>query len=246
MSKGLLELPLGGTAVGTGVNAHPKFASRLISWLGRQTGLALVRAQDPFEAQGARDACVATSGAIRGLAVSLAKIANDLRWLASGPHGGLAEIRLPELQPGSSIMPGKVNPVVPEAVIQSSAQVVANDVAVALGGVGGVLELNLMMPLIARNLIEQIELLTGACRLLADRCVAGIRADSDRCRDLVQQSLALATPLAELVGYDAAARVVKESRRRGVPLLQVAVELGVAPEDELRRLLDPSGMVERR
>jgi fumarate hydratase class II len=245
-SKGLLELPLGGTAVGTGVNAHPEFASRVISWLSRETGLPFVRAQDPFEAQGSRDACVTASGAHRGLAVSLAKIANDLRWLASGPHGGLAEIRLPELQPGSSIMPGKVNPVVPEAVIQASAQVVADDVAVVQGGMGGVLELNLMMPLIARNLIEQIELLTGACRLLADRCVAGVQADAERCQRLVEASLALATPLAQLIGYDAAARVVKEARRRAVPLLRAALDLNVASEKQLRRLLDPRGMVDDR
>jgi fumarate hydratase class II len=245
-AKGLLELPLGGTAVGTGVNAPGDFAPRVISWLSRETGLALVRAVDPFEAQGSRDACVSASGALRGFAVSLAKIANDLRWLASGPHGGLAEIRLPALQPGSSIMPGKVNPVVPEAVIQASIQVIANDAAVAQGGMGGVLELNLMMPLIARNLLEQIELMAGACQLLTERCVTGLEANPERCRDLVEGSLALATPLAQLVGYDKAAKVVKEAQARGVSLLQAALELGVAGEEELQRLLDPGEMVGNR
>ncbi len=241
---GLMELPLGGTAVGTGVNAHPEFADRAIRWLAGETGLPFVRAADPFEAQGARDACVAASGAVRGLMVSLSKVANDLRWMASGPHGGLGELRLPELQPGSSIMPGKVNPVVPEAVIQAAAQVVGNDLAVAQGGLGGVLELNLMMPLIARNLLDSVALAVGASRLLAERCVGEIRPDPERCRELLEGSLALATPLASLVGYDATARVVNEARRRNLPLLQVARELEVAPEEELRRLLDPLGMVQ--
>lgn len=242
---GLLELPLGGTAVGTGVNAHPEFAGRVIAWLVQETDLAFQRAVDPFEAQGARDACVHASGALKGLAVALSKVANDLRWMGSGPHGGLAEIRLPELQPGSSIMPGKVNPVVPEAVIQAAAQVVANDVAVSQGGMGGVLELNLMMPLIARNLVESVELVTGACRLLADRCVSGLEADRERCRELVEGSLALVTPLARRIGYDAAARVAKEALRRRVSLLEAAAALDVAPEDELRKLLDPETMVGR-
>jgi fumarate hydratase class II len=239
----LCALPLGGTAVGTGVNAHPQFAKRVIDALAARTGLPLVKAGNPFEAQGARTAALAASGASRDLAVNLSKIANDLRWMASGPDGGLAEIRLPALQPGSSIMPGKVNPVVPEAVIQAAAQVLADDLAVAQGGLGGVLELNLMMPLIARNLWEQVELLDGACRLLAERCVAGIEVDVERCRFLVDRSLALVTPLARLAGYDAAAQVAKEARRRGVPLLQVATEMGVAPEEELRKLLDPMTMV---
>jgi fumarate hydratase class II len=241
--QGLLELPLGGTAVGTGLNAHPEFARRTIAWLAEATGIPFLRAGDAFEAQGARDACVSASGALRGVAVSLGKIANDLRWMASGPHGGLAEIRLPELQPGSSIMPGKVNPVVPEAVLQGAAQVVANDLAVVQGGFGGVLELNLMMPLLARNLLESIALVAGSCTLLADRCVAGVEADPERCRELVEGSAALATPLAKVVGYDAAAKVVADARRRRVSLLRAAIDLGIAPEDELRRLLDPESML---
>ncbi len=245
-ARGLAELPLGGTAVGTGVNAHPEFAARVIGWLAAETGLPLRRAADPFEAQGSRDACVAASGALKGLAVGLAKIANDLRWMASGPQGGLGELRLPALQPGSSIMPAKVNPVVPEAVLQAAAQVVANDLAVTQGGLGGVLELNLMMPLIARNLLESVALLTGACRLLAERCVAGIEADEARCRELAEGSLALVTPLAAVIGYDRAAAVAKEAGRRRVGVLRVALDLGVAPEAELRRLLDPAGMTGSR
>ena len=239
----LCELPLGGTAVGTGMNAHPEFAARVIAALAEDTGLPLVRAGNPFEALGARAAALAASGACRELAVVLAKVANDLRWMASGLDGGLGELRLPALQPGSSIMPGKVNPVVPEAVLQAAAQVVANDLAVTQGALGGVLELNLMMPLIARNLLEQAELLDGACRLLAERCVAGIEVDRERCRALVERSLALVTPLARSLGYDVAARVAKEAQRRGVSLLQIATEMQVAPEAELRRLLDPSTMV---
>ncbi|MBI5440586.1 MAG: class II fumarate hydratase [Deltaproteobacteria bacterium] len=244
-AKGLRELPLGGTAVGTGMNAHPEFATRVIAWLAEQTGLPLVRAGDAFEAQSARDACVSLSGSLRGLAVSLSKIANDLRWLASGPHGGLAELRLPELQPGSSIMPGKVNPVVPEAVLQASAQVLADDLAVAQGGSGGVFELNLMMPLIATNLLEELQLLSGACRLLAERCVEGLTADPERCRALLEGSLALATPLAEVVGYEAVGRVVALARRERISLLEAALRAGLASEEELRRLLAPAGMVGR-
>jgi fumarate hydratase class II len=243
-SESLRELPLGGTAVGTGVNAHPDFAARAIAWLAEDTGLPLRRARDPFEAQSARDACVAASGALRGLAVALAKVANDLRWMASGPHGGLAEIRLPELQPGSSIMPGKVNPVVPEAVIQACAQVLGNDLVVAQGGMGGVLELNLMMPVIARNLLESIELLAVGCTIFAERCVVGVEADPERCAELLGGSLSLVTPLARAVGYDAAAQVAKEARRRRIGLLQAALELEVAPEEELRRLLDPRSMLQ--
>ncbi len=241
--EGLLELPLGGTAVGTGVNAHPEFAARVIEGLVEATGLPFTRARNGFEAQGARDACVFASGSLRGLAVSLTKIANDLRWMASGPHGGLGEIRLPELQPGSSIMPGKVNPVVPEAVLQAATQVLGNDVAVGCGGAGGVLELNLMMPLLARNLIESADLLSGACRLLADRCVVGVEAQFERCRELVEGSPALATPLARKVGYDVAARVVKKALAERTSLLQAALALGLGPADELARLLDPAGML---
>lgn len=242
-ARALRELPLGGTAVGTGVNAPAEFGKRVIEALSEETGISFVRASNPFEAQGARDACVAASGALRVLAVSLTKVANDLRWMASGPHGGLAEIRLPELQPGSSIMPGKINPVVPEAVLQAAAQVAANDVAMALGGMGGVLEINLMMPLIARNLIESVQLLAGACRLLTERCVEGVEADTERCRNLVEGSLALVTPLAKSIGYDRAAEVAKEARRRQVPLLRAALDLEVGTEEDLRRILDPEGML---
>jgi fumarate hydratase class II len=245
-AEGLREVPLGGTAVGTGLGAHPEFAPRVLAWLSTEDVVTLRRAVDPFAAQGSRDACVQASGALRGLAVSLSKVANDLRWLASGPNGGLGEIRLPALQPGSSLMAGKVNPVVPEAVLQACAQVVADDVAVTLGGLGGVLELNLMMPLIARNLLEQIALLTGACRLLAERCVGGIEADVDRCRSLLEGSLALVTPLVERVGYDLAAKVVEKARAEGATLVEAAVALGLGREEDLRRDLDPSTMLGQR
>ncbi|GAB4256274.1 class II fumarate hydratase [Deferrisoma sp.] len=245
-ARGLLEVPLGGTAVGTGVNAHPGFAPRVLERLAAETGHRLRRARNPFEAQGARGACVAASAALRGLAVGLSKIANDLRWMASGPRGGLGEIRLPELQPGSSIMPGKVNPVVPEAVTQAAAQVVGNDLVVAQGGMGGVLELNLMMPLIARNLLESVALLAGACRVLARRCVAGLEANRARCRELAAASPSLVTPLAERVGYEAAARVAHEALRRGIPIARAAAEMGLGDEAELERLLDPKRLVRPR
>lgn len=241
-SAGMLELPLGGTAVGTGVNAHPKFAPMVIEWLVAESGLPFVRASDAFEAQGARDACVAASGGLRGFAVSLSKIANDLRWMASGPNGALGEIRLPALQPGSSIMPGKVNPVVPEVVLQACAQVLADDCAVAQGGLGGVLELNLMMPLIAKNLLEEVDLLSQACRLLAERCVVGLEAVPGRCRSLLESSLALVTPLAEVIGYEAAARVASFAKENGISLIDAATRLRVASEETVRRLLDPVGM----
>jgi fumarate hydratase class II len=242
-AQGLLELPLGGTAVGTGVNAHPEFAARVIAWLGQQTGLPFRRAGNPFEAQGARDAAVACSAALRGLAVSLSKIANDLRWMGSGPNGGLAEIRLPALQPGSSIMPGKVNPVVPEAVVQAAAQVVGNDLAIAQAGMGGLLELNLMMPLIARNLMESVALLAGACYLLAGRCVESIEVNENRCRELVERSMALVTPLARQVGYERAGQVAKKAQNEGTTLMEAARELGLGSEEDLRRLLDPETML---
>lgn len=241
-ARGLLELPLGGTAVGTGLNAHPEFADRVIARLSLATEMGFERARNSFEAQAAKDACVAVSGALRGLAVGLAKIANDLRWMASGPHGGLAEVRLPALQPGSSIMPGKVNPVVPEAVLQACAQTIADDLAVAQAGLGGVFELNLMMPLLARNLLEEIELTAGACALLAERCVAGVEADPERCRALLEGSSALVTPLAEVVGYEAAARVAARAREDGSTLLEAALALGVGEPEDVKRRLDTRAM----
>jgi fumarate hydratase class II len=205
----LAELALGGTAVGTGINAHEEFAPRAIAHIARRTGLPLREAPDHFEAQGARDAVVELSGALKGAAVSVAKIANDLRWLGSGPRTGIAEIRLPALQPGSSIMPGKVNPVIPEAVIQVAAQVIGNDVAVTLGGLGGTFELNTMMPLMAHDVLFSTETLGAAAAVLASRCVEGIEADPGRALDLAGRSLVTVTALVPVLGYDLAADIAK-------------------------------------
>jgi fumarate hydratase class II len=242
--EGLLEMPLGGTAVGTGLNCHPEFPRETIARLSAATGLPFREAADHFEAQGARDACVHASGALRTVATSLFKIANDLRWLASGPRAGIAEIALPAVQPGSSIMPGKVNPVVNEAVIMVCAQVVGNDAAVALGGLSGHLELNAMIPLIAHNLLQSGTLLAAAARVFTEKCVAGITADAERCKELIERSLALCTALVPRVGHDAAAAIAQEAFRTGRTVREVAREKKVLPEEELNRLLDPWSMTE--
>ncbi|HYR64456.1 MAG TPA: class II fumarate hydratase [Actinomycetota bacterium] len=238
------ELALGGTAVGTGINAHPEFAARAIEHLRRRTGFDLVEAPDHFEAQGARDAVVEASGALRGAAVSLARIANDLRWLASGPRTGIAEIRLPALQPGSSIMPGKVNPVIPEAVIQMAAQVIGNDAAITLGGLGSIFELNTMMPLMAYDLLFSIETLGAAAGVLAERCVEGIEADEDRARELLERSLVIVTALVPLIGYDAAADVSKEAYATGRSLREIVVARGLMTSEEVDAALDLRRMTE--
>ena len=242
--EGLMELALGGTAVGTGVNSHPEFASRAIALLGERLNLPLYEATNHFEAQSARDAVVAASGAVRTVAVSLARIANDLRWLASGPASGLGEIRLPGLQPGSSIMPGKVNPVIPEAVIQVAAQVIGNDAAITLGGLGSIFELNTMMPLMAHDLMFSIEALASAATLLAQRCVAGIEADEKRCADLLYGSLVLVTALVPEIGYDAAAQVSKRAWESGRTLKQTVVEMGLLTAEQVDRALDVRSMTE--
>jgi len=234
----LLELALGGTAVGTGINAPEGFAADVIDGIAARTGLAFREAENHFEAQGSKDAAVQASGALKTAAVSLFKIANDLRWLASGPSSGIGEIRLPALQPGSSIMPGKVNPVVPEAVLQAAAQVVGNDAAVTWGGAGGNLELNVMMPLIARNLLESIGLLAVSADLLAARCVDGITADEDRAADLVGRNVIIVTALAPKIGYDRAAEIAKRASAEGRPVREVALEMGVLTEAELDAALD--------
>jgi len=238
----LLELPLGGTAVGTGINAPAGFAPRAIARLAGRTGLAVVEAVDHFEAQGGRDALVELSGALRTVAVSLHKLANDLRWLASGPRTGLAEIRLPDLQPGSSIMPGKVNPVIPEAVAQVVAQVVGNDAAVAFAGAAGNLELNVMMPVMSRNVLESVRLLASVTALLADSCVAGVEADVDRCRAYAESSPSLGTALNSHIGYERAAEVVKESVRTGRSIRGIVLERGWMTAEELDRALDVLGL----
>ena len=220
------ELPLGGTAVGTGLNAPAGFAQAVIEDLRRRTGLPLVEARDHFEAQGARDALVELSGALRTIAVGLYKVANDLRWMSSGPRAGLAEIHLPDLQPGSSIMPGKVNPVVPEAVCQVVAQVIGNDAAVAFGGAAGNLELNVMLPVLGRNLLESLRLLSSVTRLLADRCISGITADVDRCRTYAESSPSIVTPLSRFLGYDEAAAVAKQAVAEGRTIREVVLARG--------------------
>jgi fumarate hydratase class II len=238
------ELPLGGTAVGTGLNAPPGFAQRVVSLLARELDLALTEATDHFAAHGARDGLVMLSGALRGLAVALVKIGNDIRWMASGPRTGLAEIRLPDLQPGSSIMPGKVNPVLVEALTQVSAQVMGNDAAVAFAGSQGNFELNVYLPVMARNLLESTRLLANVTRLFAERAVAGIEADVDRCRAYAESSPSLGTSLNPYIGYEAAAEVVKESIKTGRSVRDIVVERGLLSEEELDRALDVLGMTE--
>ena len=235
--QGLYELPLGGTAVGTGINAQPSFAAKVIAGLAKETGMPLIEASNHFEAQAGKDACVMASGALKAIAVSLHKIANDIRFLASGPRFGLGELVLPTVQPGSSIMPGKVNPVICEAVIQASAQVMANDAAVMLGGAGGYFELNTMMPLIARNLLESIGLLAASAKTLAERCVDGLKVDEEHARSTVEGNLSLATFLAPAIGYDKAAALAHEAHQTGRNVRELALEKNLLPEDELERLL---------
>ena len=236
------ELPLGGTAVGTGINCPKGFARGVVNRLARQLDLPLSEARDHFEAQGARDALVEASGTCRVVAVSLNKIAFDLRLMGSGPRCGLAEIRLPDLQPGSSIMPGKVNPVVPEAVHQVVAQVVGNDAAVAWGGAMGNLELNVMLPVIARNLLESIRLLARVAETLADKCVAGIEADVERCRDYALSSPSIGTALNPYIGYEAAAKVIKRSQAEGRTLRDIVLEDGLLSEADVDTALDVLAM----
>jgi len=243
----LAELPLGGTAVGTGINTPPGFAAAVVTHLAKATGLPLTEARDHFEAQGARDGLVEASGQLRTIAISLYKIVNDLRWMGSGPRAGLAEIRLPDLQPGSSIMPGKVNPVVPEAVAMVCAQVVGNDAAIAWGGGAGSFELNVMLPMLGRNVLESITLLTNSAKLLADRCVDGIEANVERCREYAESSPAIVTPLNSYLGYENAAAVAKQALAERKTIRQVVIESGYVErgditEDQLDRALDVLGM----
>jgi fumarate hydratase, class II len=221
------RIPLGGTATGTGLNTHPEFAERVRALLSEESGLEILPPADPFEAQAARDALVEASGALKTVAVSLTKIANDLRLMASGPRAGLAEIRLPELQKGSSIMPGKVNPVIPEVVTQVTAQVIGNDAAVTVGGMQGHFELNVFVPLIARNLLDSIRLLASASRLLAEKCVDGIEANREQCERYAELTLSAATALNPHIGYDLASEIVKEAASSGRPLREVARDRGV-------------------
>ncbi|HUF33870.1 MAG TPA: class II fumarate hydratase [Acidimicrobiales bacterium] len=232
------ELPLGGTAVGTGINAPKTFAKKAIERLADELDLPLSEARDHFEAQGARDALVECSGVLRTIAMSLYKCANDIRWMGSGPRTGLAEIRIPDLQPGSSIMPGKVNPVIPEAVCQVVAQVVGNDAAVAFGGSAGNLELNVMLPVIGRNLLESIRILSTVSRVFADKAIAGIEANEEQCRAYAESSPSVGTSLNPYIGYEKAAKVIKESTTSGRSIREIVLEQGLLTEAELDRALD--------
>ncbi len=241
------ELPLGGTAVGTGINAPAGFAGQVIAMMAAETGLPLTEARNHFEAQGARDALVELSGQLRTAAVSLTKIANDIRWMGSGPRTGLTEIYLPDLQPGSSIMPGKVNPVLCEALLQVGAQVVGNDAAVAWSGAAGNFELNVMLPVMARNVLESIRLLANVSRVFADRCIAGITANVERCREFAESSPSIVTPLNHFVGYDEAAKIAKQSLAerktiRAVVIERGHVESGALTEEQLDQALDVLSM----
>jgi fumarate hydratase, class II len=231
------KLPLGGTAVGTGLNAHPEFAARVRERLIREHGLDVSPPAHPFEAQGARDALVELSGALKTVAVSCTKIANDIRWMGSGPRAGLAELVLPELQKGSSIMPGKVNPVMAEVLTQVSAQVIGNDAAITVGGLSGAFELNVYIPMMARNLLQSITYLAAACRNFAARCVDGITANGERAQALAENTLVLVTALNPVVGYDEGAAISKEAAATGRSLREVALDHGVAP-DVLDKVLD--------
>ena len=244
------ELPLGGTAVGTGINTPPGFAPRVIDELARTADIPLTEARNHFEAQSARDALVEASGALRTIAVSLIKIANDIRWMGSGPRAGLAEIHLPDLQPGSSIMPGKVNPVLCEAMIQVGGQVIGNDAAVAFAGTTGVFELNVMIPMMGNNLLESIRLLANVSRVFADRTVAGIVPDIERCRTYAESSASIVTPLNRYLGYENAAKVAKLSLKENKTIRQVVleqgfVEQGMLTESQLDTALDVLSMTVR-
>jgi fumarate hydratase class II len=240
----LAELALGGTAVGTGLNAPPGFAVRVIERLAKRTGHPFRQSRNLFEALASKDAAVEASGALKTVAVSLYKIANDIRWLGSGPRCGIGEIALPSLQPGSSIMPGKVNPVIPEMVTMVAAQVVGNDATIALSGLAGNFELNVMMPVIAYNLLQSVDILANAAKLLRERCVEGLEADRERCKEMVEKSLAMCTALAPKIGYDQAAAIAKEAFATGRTVREVAAAKGVLSPAELDATLDPRAQTE--
>ena len=240
----LAELALGGTAVGTGLSALPGFSEKVIEGMARATGHPFRQAPNLFEALAGKDAAVEVSGALETIASSLAKIANDIRWLGSGPRCGIGEISLPSLQPGSSIMPGKVNPVIPEMALMVAAQVAGNGTTIKIGGMSGSFELNVMMPVIAFNLLQSIEILGNAAELMAERCIDGLEANEERCRELVEGSLAMCTALAPKIGYDAAASIAKEAFATGRTVREIATERQVLPPAELERTLDPYGQTE--
>lgn len=243
-SDELAELALGGTATGTGINTHPEFARRAVARLSAHYGLEFREAEDHFEAQGAKDACVSVAGALNTVAASLMKIADDVRWLASGPTSGVSEIRLPAVQPGSSIMPGKVNPVICEALMMVCARVAGNAATVTIAGQRGNFELNVMMPVIADALLESVGLLANGAHVFAERCVAGIEARRDRARELLERNPAVATALNARIGYDRAAQVAKKAALEGRSVRDVVLEMGLAAPEELDRLLDVRDMTE--
>jgi fumarate hydratase class II len=243
-SEELAELALGGTATGTGINTHPDFASHAIQRINETTGLSFREAEDHFEAQGAKDGVVSASGALNTLAVSLTKIADDIRWMASGPTSGIHEIRLPAVQPGSSIMPGKVNPVMAEALMMAAARVMGNHTTITIAGSRGNFELNVMMPLLGHALLESISLLAGAISVFTQRSILGIQANPDRARELLERNPAIATALNLRLGYDKAAEVAKEAARDGVSIRQVVLKHGLVPEEELDEALDVRRMTE--
>jgi len=240
----LYELALGGTAVGTGINAPDGFPAATIAEMARRSGYTFVEAPNHFEAQAAKDGAVNASGALKTVAVSLFKIVNDLRWMSSGPRTGIAEIKLPSLQPGSSIMPGKVNPVIPEMMMQVAAQVIGNDAAITWGGANGNFELNVMMPLIAHNLLQSIDLLATASDIMTEKLIEGIEADAERAQWLLEQNVIIITALVPVIGYDKSAEVAKKAFAEGRGVREVALELGVLPEVELNAALDLRPMTE--
>ena len=238
----LSELALGGTAVGTGINTKAQFGTHMAKEITRFTGITFVEASNHFEAQGAQDAAVETSGALKTVAVSLSKIANDIRWLGSGPRAGLGELILPAVQPGSSIMPGKTNPVICEAMIQVCAQVIGNDLAITIGGQGGVFELNLMLPLIAHNLTNSITILSNGTIVFTEKLIIGLKANKEKCAGYIEGSLAMCTSLAPVIGYDKAADIAYKAYNSGKTVREIAIEENVLDKDKLNELLDPVSM----
>ena len=238
------EIALGGTAVGTGINTHPRFARLAAQKISRMTGVAFREAENHFEAQGSKDGVVEASGALKTTAVSLMKVANDIRWLGSGPRCGIGELLIPPVQPGSSIMPGKVNPVIPEALCMVCAQVIGNDLTVAVAGMSGNFELNVMMPVMAYNLLDSIRLLTNTIKIFTEKCLAGLKADVERCREMIEKSLAMVTALSPHIGHDRAAEIAREAYRTGKTVREVARQKGILPSKELAKILDPWGMTE--
>jgi fumarate hydratase class II len=239
----VMELAQGGTAVGTGLNTYPEFGSGVAAELSGAYGIGFVEADNHFEAQAAQDAAVELSGALKTVAVSLLKIANDVRLLNMGPRCGIGEITVPSVQPGSSIMPGKVNPVIAESLAQVCAQVIGNDAAITVGGASGLLDLNVMLPVMAHNLLESERLLASASLMFADKCIAGLAANIEKCEQQIEWSMSMVTSLAPVIGYDRASEIAKQAVAEGKTVRQLCLEQKLLPEDELNRLLDPSGML---